>query len=65
MVGTDLGRKKQAACVNTQKVGGLGAHPSPPPGKFFKMRCLEITSGAMFESKLPLVLPVAFGKQNS
>ena len=40
--------------------------PPPPPKKIFlKMRCLGIVSEAVYKSKMPPVLPVAFGKQNS
>ena len=45
----------------TQKVGGSG---SMPPRKMFQNE-IEIISEAVFQSKMPPVLPVSFGKQNS
>ena len=39
--GTNLGRKKQAACVSTQKVRGSGGTPPLPPGKCFKNEMLK------------------------
>ena len=37
----------------------------PPKENVKKMRCLGIVSEAVYKSKMPPVLPVAFGKQNS
>ena len=41
------------------------SHPLPQAKVFLQTRCFEITSDAVFESKIPSVLSVAFGKQNS
>ena len=58
MGGTDLGRKKQVACVSMQKVRGSGGTtPLPLQEIFLKMTCLEVASEVMFESKKPSVLP--------
>ena len=53
-------RRKMFLIESTQKVGGSWACPSQE-----NLRCFKIISEDVFESKIPLVLPVAFGKQNS
>ena len=54
--------KKQVVCMSIQKVRGGGGGGS---GGRKLMSCLEIASEAVYKSKLPSVLSVAFGKQNS
>ena len=58
--------KKQAHAEGRRVWEHIPPPPPPPPREhfFLKMRCLDIVSEAVFESKMPPVLPAAFGKQN-